>query len=155
MIRSPIKNKRDLRTPASVSPVKKIETDMIKLDKIRSFSGMATMKNRDSEKFEVNFLRKEDFSLRKMRIHYFFTEKDANLDNFIENTEIEVRITDGANWNKVMYKATCTPLIHFKVVSLLLLFRVILKSHTLKLSKFNNFCYDLQKKIVKSLFMQQ
>ena len=50
-----------------------------------------------------------------MRIHYFFTEKDADLTDFIENTELEIRITDGPNWSKMLYKATIFPFIHFKV----------------------------------------
>jgi hypothetical protein len=64
----------------------------------------------------ANYLKfNEECILRKMRVYYFFTEKDAELDEFIDHTEIEIRITDGPNWNNTIAKATCTPLIHFKV----------------------------------------
>lgn len=58
----------------------------------------------------------KEYMLKKMRVHYFFTEKEVDLDDFISNTQIEIRITDGPNWNKVISKATCSPLIHFKVL---------------------------------------
>lgn len=38
--------------------------------------------------------------LNKIRLHYFFTEKDADLIDFMKETQIELRITDGVNWNK-------------------------------------------------------
>lgn len=52
------------------------------------------------------FKNPKEFTLRKMRLHYFFTESNADLTNFFNNTEIEIRITDGPNYSKVLSQAT-------------------------------------------------
>lgn len=59
--------------------------------------------------------KKLENSLKKLRVHYFFTEKDADLKDFLSETKVEFRITDGPNWNKAIAKAYCNPLEHFIV----------------------------------------
>ena len=34
-----------------------------------------------------------------MRVHYFFTLPNVPIKNFIENTEIEIRLTDGPSYS--------------------------------------------------------
>ena len=91
----------------------------------KNISYLATLEKRKSniyeDKDQLNFgdvaHNSKEYLLKKMRVHYFFTEKNANLDEFLEKTEIEVRITDGKSWENVIASATCTPFIHFKVTA--------------------------------------
>lgn len=53
---------------------------------------------------------------KKMRTHYVFVDEDMeNLRYFLENTEIEFRITDGPRWNKPLAFASARPFTHFAV----------------------------------------
>ena len=55
------------------------------------------------------------YNINRMRVHYFFTEKkDADLKDFIDKTEIELRITNG-NWFKPLCKGSCYPMQHFNM----------------------------------------
>lgn len=53
--------------------------------------------------------------LKKLRTHYFFVDEPANLQYFLENTEVEFRITDGPKWNKPLAFASAYPFTHFKI----------------------------------------
>lgn len=93
-------------TPATLSPARRIETSKSNMEKIKTFTGGVTTRNIDEERIDFRFTDKAEFLLKKMKIHFFFSEKDANLERFLKNTEIEIRITDGPSWKKIMYKAT-------------------------------------------------
>lgn len=142
--------KQMLMTPASMSPVKKFKYDSLALEKIKTFNEASTVRHRDNnDDLEVKFIDKAEYLLKKMRIHFFFTEKDANLDDFLNNTQIEIRITDGPNWNKVMYKATCSPFALFKVISIAK-FRITLK-YQRRLSSASNSYFALLMRVVRIL----
>ena len=55
--------------------------------------------------------------VKKLRVHFFFTDSTENLVNFIENTEVEFRLTDGPQWSKPIAFASAYPFTHFKATS--------------------------------------
>jgi len=42
---------------------------------------------------------KDSFIIHKLSTHYFFTEANADLRNFLHDTQLDMRITTG-DWNK-------------------------------------------------------
>lgn len=46
----------------------------------------------------------------KLRVHYFFTES-IDIEEFLKDTEIEMRITDGPEWSNSNFltQGTCKP----------------------------------------------
>jgi hypothetical protein len=65
-------------------------------------------------------LEKDKFSakiksilLKKLRVYFFFIDSIESLQNFLENTEVEFRITDGPHWNKPLAFASAYPFTHF------------------------------------------
>ena len=59
----------------------------------------------------------EKIILKKLRVHFFFSDSLEGLENFLENTEVEFRITDGPKWNKPIAFASAYPFTHFKVTN--------------------------------------
>eukprot|EP00347_Sterkiella_histriomuscorum_P000881 403374165 len=53
--------------------------------------------------------------LKKLRTHFFFVDHLVNLEYFLNNTEVEFRITDGPQWNKPIAFASAYPFTHFDV----------------------------------------
>ena len=53
--------------------------------------------------------------LKKLRTYFFFVDDLDNLLYFLENTEVEFRITDGPQWNKPLAFASAFPFTHFNV----------------------------------------
>jgi hypothetical protein len=52
--------------------------------------------------------RKMSFKLNKLRVHYFFTEF-YEISKFLKNTKIELRITNGDDWNNVLAVGAIAP----------------------------------------------
>ncbi len=48
-------------------------------------------------------------------MHFFFVDELDNLQYFLENTEVEFRITDGPKWNKPLALASAYPFTHFNI----------------------------------------
>jgi hypothetical protein len=101
-------------TPATTTPRVKIGEFKLKNRLIKRKTDVG--KSEHLLNFGDYSFNSADSQLHKMRVHYFFTEKDANFDDFFENTEIEIRITDGQDWDKKIARATWHPFIHFKVI---------------------------------------
>lgn len=70
------------------------------------------MKLRDFSKSSSN---DGAFKINRMRVHYFFTDTKEVMKSFLTNTEIELRITEGMNWNKPIAIASSFALQYFKV----------------------------------------
>ena len=51
--------------------------------------------------------------MKKLRTYFFFVDEIKNLEYFLENTEVEFRITDGPKWNKPIAFASAYPFTHF------------------------------------------
>jgi len=48
-------------------------------------------------------------------VHFFFVETEGNLWKFLANTELEVRLTDGPNWESPLVAyASGFPLQYFR-----------------------------------------
>lgn len=58
------------------------------------------------------------YEINRMRVHYFFTDTKEVMKSFLTNTEIELRITEGINWNKSLAIATSFALQYFKIKEL-------------------------------------
>jgi len=50
-------------------------------------------------------------------MHFFFVDELSNLQYFLENTEVEFRITDGPKWNKPLAFSSAYPLTHFNILT--------------------------------------
>ena len=53
-------------------------------------------------------------ALKKLRTYFFFAPKNETITDFLENTEVEFRMTDGPKWNKPIAMASAHPFVHFK-----------------------------------------
>lgn len=62
---------------------------------------------------KLDFQKTKSYVLKKLRIYFFFTDSNENLLNFMQNTEVEFRITDGPHWNKAIAFASAFPFTHF------------------------------------------
>ena len=63
----------------------------------------------DEEKISMaNRNKSLNLKLNKLRVHYFFTEF-YEISKFLKNTKIEIRITSGEDWNKVMAVGAIAP----------------------------------------------
>lgn len=91
-------------TPATTTPRVKIGEFKMKSRLIKRKTDVG--KSEHLLNFDDYPISAKDTQLRKMRLHYFFTEKDASLDDFLQNTEVEIRITDGPDWDKKIAMAT-------------------------------------------------
>ena len=60
---------------------------------------------------EEELEEKVQIKLNKLRIHYFFTET-FDINELVDSTFIEVRITDGPDWSKVLAVARSRPFRH-------------------------------------------
>lgn len=81
---------------------------------IRIFDFITPMKLNDfskSQKSEPDGM----FQINRMRVHYFFTSEKDVMKSFFNNTEIELRITVGMNWNKPVAIASSFALQYFKL----------------------------------------
>ena len=47
-----------------------------------------------------------NIDVNKMRVHYFFTEDLSVMRSFLINTELELRLTIGINWNNPIALST-------------------------------------------------
>jgi len=56
---------------------------------------------------------KLDVNINHIRVYYFFSE-DLNIEKFINETEIKVRITQGQLWNSFLAEGSTKTLHHFK-----------------------------------------
>lgn len=65
-----------------------------------------------AEKLNFDF-KMPSISLKKLRIYFFFSDTIENLHSFLENTEVEFRITDGPLWHKPIAYASAYPFTHF------------------------------------------
>lgn len=54
-----------------------------------------------------------DKPIKKMRVHYFFSET-LNIEKFLAETEIKIRITQGTDWNKFVAEGSSGTISHFK-----------------------------------------
>lgn len=52
-----------------------------------------------------------------MRVHYFFTDSKEVMKSFLNNTEIELRVTEGNNWNKPVAISSSFALQYFQIKS--------------------------------------
>ena len=52
--------------------------------------------------------KKVKLRVNKLRVHYFFTELYA-IEDLVTKSEIEIRITDGPNWNKTICSGRIAP----------------------------------------------
>ena len=43
--------------------------------------------------------KKLAIKMNKIRLHYFFSQNSSEVKNFLSNIELELRITNGADWN--------------------------------------------------------
>lgn len=43
---------------------------------------------------------KPEIQINKIWVHYFFTNPNTSIKSFLANTELEMRLTVGLNWNK-------------------------------------------------------
>ena len=50
--------------------------------------------------------------INKCRLYYFFTERKQRIKEFLRGTEIEIRITEGVEWNNVYASAMGHPFIN-------------------------------------------
>jgi hypothetical protein len=66
---------------------------------IRMFDFITPMKLADFSKIDSDD-REGAYEINRMRVHYFFTDTKEVMKSFLTNTEIELRVTDGMNWNK-------------------------------------------------------
>jgi len=67
-----------------------------------------SVSKRKTPKFKLESIDESDtvnLKCNKMRIHYFFTE-DYDIQQFINDTSIEIRITDGGEWKDTIAKGT-------------------------------------------------
>ena len=55
-----------------------------------------------------NYNRKSTIKINKIRVHFFFTEI-MQIADFVKNTEIEIRITDGPDWCKWITSGSTKP----------------------------------------------
>lgn len=60
---------------------------------------------------QTQVFKKIKLKVNKLRVHYFFTEIN-NIEQFCKNTEIEIRLTDGPNWNKMLMQGKVYPFVH-------------------------------------------
>ncbi|EGR33878.1 hypothetical protein IMG5_033670 [Ichthyophthirius multifiliis] len=52
-------------------------------------------------------------NLNHIRVHYFFSE-DLNIDKFLKETQIKVRLCQGPDWNAFLAEGTSKTISHFK-----------------------------------------
>ena len=86
--------------------------------------GIKTQKHYDKDLDELMLAPHEDGSsrdkdprkiaLNKLRVHYFFNDNIHHMSSFLDNTEVEFRITDGPSWSKAIAYASAFPFTHFK-----------------------------------------
>jgi hypothetical protein len=65
-----------------------------------------------SEREKLNY-KLTKILIKKLRIHFIFSESIESMQFFLENTEVEFRITDGPSWNKPLAVASAFPFTHF------------------------------------------
>lgn len=82
---------------------------------IRIFDFITPMKLADFSKVQNDDNEEGAFEINKMRVHYFFTDTKEVMKSFLTNTEIELRVTEGMNWNKPIAIASSFALQYFKV----------------------------------------
>lgn len=49
---------------------------------------------------------KNEIQINKIRVHYFFTSSKSTMKSFLANTELEIRLTKGLNWNNPLAIST-------------------------------------------------
>ena len=59
-----------------------------------------TVDRRDQRKMKVE--------INKIRVHFFFTEF-MDISDFVKNTEVEIRVTDGPDWNRFISTGKAKP----------------------------------------------
>jgi hypothetical protein len=79
---------------------------------IRIFDFITPMKLKD---FSKSSSTDGAYEINRMRVHYFFTDTKDVMKSFLTNTEIELRVTEGMNWNKPIAIASSFALQYFKV----------------------------------------
>ncbi|KAL4506485.1 hypothetical protein ABPG72_000056 [Tetrahymena utriculariae] len=52
-------------------------------------------------------------SMNHIRVHYFFSE-DLNIEKFLKDTQIKVRLTQGPDWNAFLAEGSSKTISHFK-----------------------------------------
>ena len=82
---------------------------------IRLFDFITPMKLKDFSSYGQDLNEDCSFEINKMRVHYFFTDTKEVMKSFLTNTEIELRVTEGTNWNKSVAIATSFALQYFKI----------------------------------------
>lgn len=73
------------------------------------------MKLDDYSKYNNDSNEDGAYEINRMRVHYFFTDTKEVMKSFLTNTEIELRLTEGMNWNKSIAIATSFALQYFKI----------------------------------------
>jgi hypothetical protein len=73
------------------------------------------MKLNDFTKTDSISNENDIYEINRMRVHYFFTDTKEVMKSFLTNTEIELRVTEGMNWNKPIAIASSFALQYFKL----------------------------------------
>lgn len=73
------------------------------------------MKLNDFTKTDSTANENGTYEINRMRVHYFFTDTKEVMKSFLTNTEIELRVTEGMNWNKPITIASSFALQYFKL----------------------------------------
>ena len=84
----------ELRKSYKLKVFRNTATRFKSMDKSRS-------KDNQLESIDENEDRLVDLKCNKLRIHYFFTE-NYNIENFINETVVEFRLTDGEEWKDII-----------------------------------------------------
>ena len=82
---------------------------------IRIFDFITPMKLNDFTKTDSISNENDIYEINRMRVHYFFTDTKEVMKSFLTNTEIELRVTEGMNWNKPIAIASSFALQYFKL----------------------------------------
>ena len=48
-------------------------------------------------------------TVNRLRVHYFFSTLESHIEDFLSNTQITIRLTDGDNWNKCIAEGKIKP----------------------------------------------
>ena len=78
----------------------------------RSRTESFLLKEQNSSAQPPDFEEGVNINVNKLRVHYFFTEGESP-EAFLDNTEIELRVTDGREWSNALAVGSIRPFRYF------------------------------------------
>ena len=123
------KNQGNLTSPLEQSLIKEqMNKPTLSNQKSNSKNGLQLYKIGSTSNFKQNFINngtpahspKANLAnqtpflyVNKIRVHYFFSENE-NIEKFLQETEIKIRLTNGTDWNNFVAEGSSKTISHFQ-----------------------------------------